>query len=194
MVGEKITQGLWLTWTSWGISTPNPLIVWGIILLGAVTQISCRNCFELYFDSLRHHSRSTGPFILGAWNKGYCFLTAHLLKCPAFWYQLPRRCSWHVYMPNIESLFLWNEMHCYNRVEPQLLEDHSQIPHSCEARPIVVCSCSHVCPRHEWKNGHFVWHCSLRPSINFMTPNVNYSGRTAPLTSKVAFYIFIQQI
>ena len=27
-----------------------------------------------------------------------------------------------------------------------------------------------------------------------MTPNVNYSGRTAPLTSKVAFYTFIQQI
>jgi len=25
-------------------------------------------------------------------------------------------------------------------------------------------------------------------------PNVNYSGRTALLTSKVAFYIFIQQI
>ena len=25
-----------------------------------------------------------------------------------------------------------------------------------------------------------------------MTPNVNYSGRTAPLTSKVSFYIFIQ--
>jgi len=30
--------------------------------------------------------------------------------------------------------------------------------------------------------------------INPLTPNVNYSGRTAPLTSKVAFYIFIQQI
>ena len=30
--------------------------------------------------------------------------------------------------------------------------------------------------------------------INLQTPNVNYSGRTAPLTSKVAFYIFIQQI
>ena len=29
--------------------------------------------------------------------------------------------------------------------------------------------------------------------INLLTPNVNYSGRTAPLTSKVAFYIFIQQ-
>ena len=30
--------------------------------------------------------------------------------------------------------------------------------------------------------------------INRLTPNVNYSGRTAPLTSKVAFYILIQQI
>jgi len=30
--------------------------------------------------------------------------------------------------------------------------------------------------------------------INLLTPNVNNSGRTAPLTSKVAFYIFIQQI
>ena len=31
-------------------------------------------------------------------------------------------------------------------------------------------------------------------NINLLTPNVNYSGRTASLTSKVAFYIFIQQI
>ena len=31
-------------------------------------------------------------------------------------------------------------------------------------------------------------------SLNLLTPNVNYSGRTAPLTPKVAFYIFIQQI
>jgi hypothetical protein len=30
--------------------------------------------------------------------------------------------------------------------------------------------------------------------INPLTPNDTYSGRTAPLTSKVAFYIFIQQI
>jgi len=30
-------------------------------------------------------------------------------------------------------------------------------------------------------------------TINLLTPNVNYSSRTAPLTSKVAFYIFIQQ-
>jgi len=29
---------------------------------------------------------------------------------------------------------------------------------------------------------------------NPLTPSVKYSGRTAPLTSKVAFYIFIQQI
>jgi len=31
-------------------------------------------------------------------------------------------------------------------------------------------------------------------NINLLTPNVNYSGRTAPLTSKISFYIFIQQI
>ena len=30
--------------------------------------------------------------------------------------------------------------------------------------------------------------------LNLLAPNVNYSGRTAPLTSKVAFYIFIQHI
>ena len=34
----------------------------------------------------------------------------------------------------------------------------------------------------------------LHTHINLLTPNVNYSDRTAPLTSKVAFYIFIQQI
>jgi len=31
-------------------------------------------------------------------------------------------------------------------------------------------------------------------ALNLLMPNVNYSGRTAPLTSKVAFYTFIQQI
>jgi len=34
----------------------------------------------------------------------------------------------------------------------------------------------------------------LENNINLLTPNVNYSGRTAALASKVAFYIFIQQI
>jgi len=36
--------------------------------------------------------------------------------------------------------------------------------------------------------------CIKMLCINLLTPNVNYSGRTAPLTSKVAFYLFIQQI
>ena len=31
-------------------------------------------------------------------------------------------------------------------------------------------------------------------TFNLLTPNVNYSGRTAPLTSKVPFYIFIKKI
>jgi len=30
--------------------------------------------------------------------------------------------------------------------------------------------------------------------INPLTPNDPYRGRTAPLTSEVAFYVFIQQI
>jgi len=30
--------------------------------------------------------------------------------------------------------------------------------------------------------------------FNPLTPNDHYRGRTVPLTSKVAFYIFIQQI
>jgi len=34
----------------------------------------------------------------------------------------------------------------------------------------------------------------MHKNINLLTPNVNYSGRTALLTSKVAFYVFIQQI
>jgi len=38
------------------------------------------------------------------------------------------------------------------------------------------------------------WPVNKDTLINLLKPNVNYSGRTAPLTSKVAFYIFIQQI
>jgi hypothetical protein len=39
-----------------------------------------------------------------------------------------------------------------------------------------------------------VEHAVLIEIINPLTPNDTYSGLTAPLTSKVAFYIFIQQI
>ena len=43
--------------------------------------------------------------------------------------------------------------------------------------------------------GNILRRCSrFTLMINLLTPNVNYSGRTAPLTSKVAYYIFIQQI
>ena len=36
----------------------------------------------------------------------------------------------------------------------------------------------------------FIVHAEVNP----LTPNDTYRGRTAPLTSKVTFYIFIQQI
>jgi len=70
-----------------------------------------------------------------------------------------------------------------------------------EAVVTVLCITDEGCG---WHPKHVEWICriinrllfvaSRRPIINLLTPNVNYSGRTAPLTSKVAFYIFIQQI
>jgi len=44
------------------------------------------------------------------------------------------------------------------------------------------------------KRVHLPSSYQVQKPINLLTPNVNYGGRTAPLTSKVAFYIFIQQI
>ena len=44
------------------------------------------------------------------------------------------------------------------------------------------------------KHGIIADERSYYVGFNPLTPNDNYSGRTAPLTSKVAFYIFIQQI
>jgi len=40
----------------------------------------------------------------------------------------------------------------------------------------------------------FLFNFALEYTISLLMPNVNYSGRTAPLSSKVAFYIFLQQI
>jgi hypothetical protein len=37
-------------------------------------------------------------------------------------------------------------------------------------------------------------YCDFSGTLNLLTPNDHNSGRTAPLTSKVIFYIFIQQI
>ena len=46
-----------------------------------------------------------------------------------------------------------------------------------------------------WAPNNFSkWHMRFKAAFNLLTPNVNYSGHTAPLTSKVAFCIFIQQI
>jgi hypothetical protein len=46
------------------------------------------------------------------------------------------------------------------------------------------------------QNSVQIWTKDLDISRNFnpLKPNVPYRGRTALLTSKVAFYIFIQQI
>jgi len=46
--------------------------------------------------------------------------------------------------------------------------------------------------RHPSKDGIFL--LAGKSNLHPLTPNDPYRGRTAPLTSKVAFYIFIQQI
>jgi len=43
-------------------------------------------------------------------------------------------------------------------------------------------------------NMHYFFYNYAEDALKLSTPNVNYSVRTAPLTYKVAFYIFIQQI
>jgi len=65
----------------------------------------------------------------------------------------------------------------------------------------VVEKSSHLPPSHTFMNVLVIatvfYHEPVKPTlffINLLSPNVNYSGRTAPLTSKVSFYIFIQQI
>ena len=66
----------------------------------------------------------------------------------------------------------------------------------------VLCN---VCNTHEWCGSIKCDKCEcgayMKTEIGFPqlsgvahTPNEPYRGRTAPLTSKVAFYIFIQQI
>jgi len=56
----------------------------------------------------------------------------------------------------------------------------------------IVLSCVDPAENVSWML--FAGGTELGTQIKLLTPNINYSGRTAPLTSKVAFYIFIQQI
>jgi len=66
------------------------------------------------------------------------------------------------------------------------------VSHIMHAGPHGFCSNFGIGQHMVWGFGDcFVPHHN---TLNPLTPNVNYSGRTAPLTSKVAFYIFIQQI
>jgi len=59
-----------------------------------------------------------------------------------------------------------------------------QLEHVTKNRYFSFCHIRYVHTQHS-NNGTNIF--------NLLTPNVNYSGRTAPLTSKVTFYIFIQQ-
>jgi len=43
-----------------------------------------------------------------------------------------------------------------------------------------------------YRHSYMFW--TYDPLLTLLTPNDTYRRRTAPLTSKVAFYVFIQQI
>jgi len=61
--------------------------------------------------------------------------------------------------------------------------------------PIIAASPNVLAARHQALSApEFAYSNPYRDKINLLTPNVNYSGRNAPLTSKFAFYIFIQHI
>jgi len=70
-----------------------------------------------------------------------------------------------------------------------------QFPHQDPLHPSLLTHTRHMTsPSHSSRFYHphnIGWGVML---FNLLTPYVNYSWRTAPLTSKVAFYIFIQQI
>jgi len=66
----------------------------------------------------------------------------------------------------------------------------------CPLWVLVVCVCPPPPHPHQISLFKLIL-CQLQDyfvMFNLLTPNVNYSVRTAPLTSKVSFYIFIQQI
>ena len=41
---------------------------------------------------------------------------------------------------------------------------------------------------------HYFQHFSYENTINHLTPNDHFSGRTAPLTTRCCIFLFIQQI
>jgi len=62
---------------------------------------------------------------------------------------------------------------------------------------IISDSCGRVIYSSMWASAPIIQSAAHKVAcnyINLLMPNVNYSGCTTPLTSKVAFYIFIQQI
>jgi len=91
----------------------------------------------------------------------------------------------------LQSTLLVAPYSCANSI--QLCKLHALLP-----TPCTCANSMHLCQLHALVSTFFPFPKEFLElfiaDINLLTPNVNYSGRTAPLTSKVAFYIFIQEI
>jgi hypothetical protein len=71
------------------------------------------------------------------------------------------------------NICLFRRFSCFAVIKP-MLHTHSLIQHRCSINVAID--------------------SVVKYTFNPLTPNDRYSGRTAPLTSKVAFYIFIKKI
>jgi hypothetical protein len=119
-------------------------------------------------------------------------LTALILRFLVFWIK-EKSSQGRLWMINL------NRLHHSNSVEQTSLKT-SQLPGY--SRKSLLFTKPNFFYHHVHKNqplvpilGHInPVHTHTPCSFNPLTHNDPYSGRTAPLTSKVAFYIFIQQI
>ena len=126
--------------------------------------------------SAHQHSVRTSP-VPHTWRMGR---PAH-----SSWFGDPNNIWWEVQIVKLPYYLIHLRPNCSVYVSPQC-EEPSFIPIENNKQNYIYL----------YYNLYF-WIANRREhyqQINLLTPNVNYSGRTAPLTSKVAFYIFIQQI
>jgi len=123
-----------------------------------------------------------------AWNWPFFLHTVSSLRLRATVSLLTLKCSWRDAKVKVQDNFIradslvrrllvWN-VHWSYRKRGKM--------------SIHIYSCCTTQKKYCLEHRRTIWKLFFR--LNLLTPNDPYSGRTAPLTSNFAFYIFIQQI